>query len=68
MQYIIRLNTIRCWLEFKINDMWIFIYWKSDICGGGTSCKVNIWVCLLPTIPIHIIFERTRFYFFGRKI
>ena len=38
-------------LEFKIQDMWIGIFWKkSDI-------RTDVWICSVPMFPIHIILE-----------
>jgi hypothetical protein len=33
--------------EFKLADMWIGVYWADH---GG---YVDIWVCLLPCLPLH---------------
>jgi hypothetical protein len=35
-------------LEFKAQDLWIGAYWHTS--GSIT----DIWICLLPTLPIHI--------------
>ena len=36
-------------LEFKLQDLWIGAYWARDEYGDQ-----NIWVCLLPMLPIRI--------------
>jgi hypothetical protein len=36
-------------LEFKLADMWIGCFYSQDDIG-----RINIWVCLLPCLPIHI--------------
>ena len=38
--------TIR--LEFKLEDLWIGAYWNRE------GYYINIWVCLVPCLPIHI--------------
>lgn len=38
---------IRPRLEFKLQDMWIGVYWKS------VGHAVDVWVCLIPCVPIH---------------
>ncbi|MHA2092276.1 MAG: hypothetical protein ACW98K_15615 [Candidatus Kariarchaeaceae archaeon] len=35
-------------LEFKLQDMWIGMFWK---CDGST--EIDIWICLIPCFPIH---------------
>ena len=37
-------------LEAKLADMWIGIFWKVSQLG-----TLDIWICLLPCLPIHII-------------
>lgn len=38
------------WLEFKPQDMWVGAFWKKN------GPLVDIWVCLVPMVPIHIRF------------
>lgn len=33
--------------EFKPQDCWIGVFWKSD------SWDLDVWVCLLPMVPLH---------------
>ena len=40
-------------VEWKIQDAWIGVFWKSV---GGC---VDLWICLLPCIPIHIFWSST---------
>ena len=35
-------------LEFKVEDLWIGIFWKRE------ELNLDIWVCLLPMLPIHL--------------
>ncbi len=34
-------------LEFKPQDCWIGVFWKRD----------NVWICLVPMLPIHVFRE-----------
>ena len=34
-------------LEFKPQDLWIGLYWRRE-----GNC-VDVWVCLLPCLPLH---------------
>ena len=44
-------------LEFKLQDMWIGIFWKGEQYDWHTSW-LHIWICILPMFPIHIIIEK----------
>lgn len=35
-------------LEWEPQDLWVGIFWKKSI--GVT----DLWICLLPCVPIHI--------------
>jgi len=34
-------------LEWKPQDLWIGVYWKN------TPERLDVWVCLLPCLPLH---------------
>ncbi len=34
-------------LEFKLQDMWIGLYWQNK------SKRLDVWLCLLPCFPLH---------------
>lgn len=36
-------------LEFKLADMWVGCFWSQNDIG-----LIDIWICLLPCLPIHI--------------
>jgi len=43
--------------ELKIQDMWIGAFWKSTKAKtdkGETQVAIEIWICLIPCIPLHI--------------
>jgi len=54
-------------LEFKPEDCWIGVFWKRS--GGvqypnhgaidGFYNQLDVWVCLLPMLPIHYSRRRT---------
>lgn len=35
---------MRVRLEWKLQDLWIGAYWQPG----------NLWICLLPCVPIHV--------------
>lgn len=45
-------------LEAKLQDLWIGAYWKhSPYYNSKTrdnEKRTDIWICLLPCLPIHI--------------
>jgi len=42
--------TVR--FEWKLRDFWVGGYWKRG------RLQTDVWICLLPCLPIHIIFWR----------
>lgn len=40
-------------LEFKLQDFWMGIFWKTTINIYGFK-HLDVWICILPTLPIHI--------------
>ncbi len=43
--------------EFKPQDCWIGMYWKKEYRSIGKNWyRFNIWICLLPMLPLHIGF------------
>lgn len=55
---------MRVRLEFKKEDCWVGVFWKvsetwaadelDDPLDDTTVPMVDVWVCLLPMLPIHI--------------
>ena len=41
-------------LEFKLADMWCGLFWKNYPDMG----ILEAWVCIIPTLPLHIIHSR----------
>lgn len=52
------------WLERKVNDCWVGIFWKTSKIGTfpnafGTTIDFmsrDIWICIVPMLPIHIAY------------
>lgn len=38
-------------LEWKVQDLWIGAFWKAEY------GEFDLWICLLPCLPIHISFD-----------
>jgi hypothetical protein len=38
-------------IKFKPQDLWIGLYWKKTNIGGLQT--IDLWICILPMIPIH---------------
>ena len=66
---------MRIRLEFKLPDMWIGIFWKKNLGPDGYRWKLvdmntptceekyetmwDLWICLVPCLPIHISWSTT---------
>jgi hypothetical protein len=37
-------------LEFKVQDLWIGAFWNN----GRDDDLVDLWICVLPCLPIHL--------------
>jgi hypothetical protein len=53
-------------LEFKPQDCWIGVFWKSTVEGRphfspeeAWWVRCDVWVCVVPMLPIHLTW-RTR--------
>jgi hypothetical protein len=50
-------------IEFKPQDCWIGAFWKTQVhfeTGGGSYYRVDLWICLIPMIPLHLWWRITR--------
>lgn len=49
-------------LEFKPQDLWIGLFWKvrrQNLEGLlGCTWTADLWICLLPTLPLHFTWSR----------
>ncbi len=41
--------------EAKRQDCWVGVYWKTSTQAGAAERRLDIWICLLPCLPIHVI-------------
>ncbi len=48
---------MRIRLEFKKEDCWIGMFWRKQYSNIGTW--IDIWICLIPMIPIHITYLKS---------
>jgi hypothetical protein len=57
-------------LEFKPQDVWIGAFWKhsGDDIGLYYAYRLDIWLCLLPCLPLHIRLERRAYFDMEGKI
>lgn len=48
-------------LEVNIHDFWIGVYWESTLNQWKNKAeeRLDIWICIIPCIPIHIIKRKT---------
>ncbi len=47
---------MRIKLEFNIHDIWIGCYWKDIKYYGKRIGRTEIYICIIPCFPIHLIF------------
>ena len=43
------------YLEAKKEDCWVGVFWRRE--QGDWGSTLDVWVCLLPCLPIHYIRE-----------
>ena len=58
------MHRIKARLEFKLQDMWIGLFWKTTVkeyCWNGVdqidSKVIDVWVCIVPCLPLHITYR-----------
>jgi hypothetical protein len=60
------MQLLRARVEFKLPDFWIGVFWKHTtvpIIGrppGTVNIFTDIWICLLPCLPLHLTFARRK--------
>lgn len=45
-------------LEFKLSDFWIGGFWNATKGPDHRWAVLDVWVCLVPCVPIHFFFNR----------
>lgn len=49
---------LKVYLEFKPQDCWVGVFWRYTTFGLGPPIRqVDVWICLLPMLPIHVIWQ-----------
>lgn len=43
-------------IEFELRDCWVGLYWDRKI--EDEVEMVDLYICLVPTLPLHLHFER----------
>lgn len=47
--------------EFKVEDMWIGVFWRRTVLTDTPEAfmeAMDVWLCLLPMVPLHLQFNR----------
>lgn len=47
---------LRMRLEFKLQDLWIGLFWKRKYYFD--VMRTDYWICVVPCFPLHLIIER----------
>lgn len=47
------LHYFRVRPEFKRADCWVGAFWRTEHEPNGGYRNIDVWVCLLPMLPIH---------------
>ena len=45
--------------EWKVEDFWIGVFWRTTIgqfSDGAKRVALDVWICLLPCVPLHITY------------
>lgn len=56
---------MRIRLEFKLADMWVGLFWRRGWPMDGNGLQVDMWICLIPCLPIHVTWRRRMRYLTG---
>ena len=50
--------------EFKLADMWVGVFWRKEMDVWAEDAehiweadRVDVWICLLPCLPIHVVWQ-----------
>ncbi len=44
--------------EFKKEDLWVGAYWRACYPGTLDAKQFDVWVCLIPMVPIHLSWRK----------
>jgi hypothetical protein len=45
-------------IEFKPQDLWIGVFWKTGATMAGALLTRDVWACIIPILPIHVSWVR----------
>lgn len=48
------LGAVETRLEFKLEDFWVGIFWRWQEHRLHQPDALDVWVCLVPCLPLHI--------------
>ena len=48
-------------LEFKLEDLWIGVFFKKEKSPFDDWTGTYVWICLLPCLPIHLMLRKYRY-------
>ncbi len=51
-------RKIKIRFEFKIEDLWIGVFWKTSYRANDLHEIFDIWICFVPCIPLHVTIEK----------
>lgn len=44
-------------IEWKLQDLWVGVFWRHGYAAFDDGAKrmfTDVWICVLPCIPLHI--------------
>ncbi len=45
-------------VEWKPQDLWVGAFWKKRLLSDGAIVSYDLWVCVIPCLPIHLWWYR----------
>ena len=58
---------MRLRLEFKPQDCWVGVFWRRVLIVSGPMFRTDVWICLLPMLPLHFWWQRRAYYRGARR-
>jgi hypothetical protein len=49
---------VRARVTFEPRDLWVGIYWDRDQSPANNRYELHLFICLIPTLPIHVWWSR----------
>jgi len=43
-------------VEVEVRDLWIGLYWTTELEASGACRRIHLYICLVPMLPIHLIY------------